>query len=88
MYNSSYTLKKITDLYIGGFELEANELCQSLSAEMRVDSILGGQCLEFFDESIVLILISLEKQGRSAIIFPSAHTFGEENGAVEVSPHL
>jgi hypothetical protein len=49
MYNSSYTLKKITDLYKGGFELEANELCQYLSAEMRVDSILGGQCLEFFD---------------------------------------
>jgi len=23
MYNSSYTLKKITDLYKGGFELEA-----------------------------------------------------------------
>jgi hypothetical protein len=49
MYNSSYTLKKITRfINLGRFELEGNEAWQYLSAEVRVDSILGGQMFRAF----------------------------------------
>jgi hypothetical protein len=46
---------------------------------------LGGQYLELIDESMVQILISLEKRSRSAIIFPSARGRREDTvpGGIE-----